>query len=48
MYKTYLVSKTGTYISADRPRSKKNVNSISSIEMAIKIISSELKEVFYS
>lgn len=48
MYKTYLVSKTGTYISANRPHSKKNVNSINSIEMTIKLISSELKEVFYS
>ena len=48
MYKTYLVSKTGTYISANRPHGKKNVNLINAIEMALKIISSELKDVFYS
>ena len=45
--KTYLVSKTGTYISANNKYRKKNVIVINLIEMALKIISTELKDVHF-
>lgn len=43
----YLVAKTGTYISANNTNRKKNVIAINSIEMALKINSSELKGVHF-